>query len=83
MDACLKDSEWLAGPSYSVADIDTFANAYALPVSQPQAANKDIAPHYWDWLRRIYTRPAIRKAFEPGRTPLAARALEMIREFAA
>jgi hypothetical protein len=46
-------------------------------------ANKDIAPHYWEWLRRIYSRPAIKAAFELGRTPLAARALEMIKEFAA
>ena len=83
MDACLKQSEWLAGPTYSIADIITFANAYALPVSQPQAANRDIAPHYWEWLRRIYARPAIKAAFELGRTPLAARALEMIKEFAA
>ena len=81
MDRQLQRTEWLAGGSYSVADIVTFANAYALPVSQPQAANREVAPHYWEWLRRIYTRPAIREAFELGRTPLAARALEMIREF--
>ena len=83
MDERLRGSTWLAGPTYSIADIVTFANAYALPVSQPQAANRDTAPHYWEWLRRIYTRPAIKSAFELGRTPLAARALQMIGEFSA
>jgi GST-like protein len=83
MDERLKDSPYLAGPTYSVADIVTFANAYALPVSQPALANRDIAPHYWDWLKRIYARPAVRAAFEMGRTPLAARARQMIDELAA
>jgi glutathione S-transferase/GST-like protein len=64
-----------------VADVVCFANAYALPVSQPQLATKEKAPHYFDWLRRIYARPATKAAFEMGRTPLAARALQMIEEF--
>jgi len=81
MDRRLAESEWLAGPTYSIADIVTFANAYALPVSQPQAANRETAPRYWDWLRRIYTRAPIRAAFEMGRTPLAQRALQMVAEF--
>lgn len=81
MDVRLKDSPYLAGPTYSVADVVCFANAYALPVSQPQLATKEKAPHYFDWLRRIYARPAIGEAFKLGRTPLAARALQMIEEF--
>jgi glutathione S-transferase/GST-like protein len=81
MDDRLAESPYLAGPTFSVADIVCFANAYALPVSQPELAKEEKAPHYFDWLRRIYARPATRAAFELGRTPLAARALQMIEEF--
>lgn len=81
MDARLEESPYLAGDTYSVADIVTFANAYALPISVPQFANEENAPHYMAWLRKIYTRPAIKQAFELGRTPLAARAIEMIKKF--
>lgn len=82
MDAQLAESPYLAGPEYSVADVVCFANAYALPVSQPQLATRERAPHYFDWLRRIYARPAIAAAFKLGRTPLAARALQMAEELA-
>ena len=81
MDAHIKESPWLAGNSYSIGDIIAFANAYALPVSVPQFANEEKAPHYMDWLKRIYLRPAIKQAFELGRTPLAQRALDMIEKF--
>ncbi len=81
MNARLKESDYLAGPAFSVADIVAFANAYALPVSVPEFANEEKAPHYMAWLKRIYTRPATRESFKLGRTPLAQRALQMIEKF--
>jgi glutathione S-transferase/GST-like protein len=80
MDARLAGSEYLACPDYSLADTVAFANAYALPVSVPQFANRDKAPHYMAWLDRIYRRPATKQAFEMGRTRLAARALDVIKQ---
>ena len=83
MNDCLAASDYLAGPMYSIADTVTFANAYALPVSVPQFANENKAPHYMAWLHRIYRRPATREAFAMGRTPLAERALEIIKKLEA
>ncbi|MEX2525311.1 MAG: glutathione S-transferase family protein [Gammaproteobacteria bacterium] len=80
MNARLAESEYLACPTYSLADTVAFANAYALPVSVPQFANREKAPDYMAWLDRIYKRPATRQAFEMGRTPLAERALEVIKK---
>jgi len=76
MDARLKESPYLAGPSYSVADLVAFANFYALPITVPEYANKDHAPHYIDWLRRIYRRPATMAAFSLARS-LARRAFDV------
>jgi len=70
----------MAGPSYSIADTVTFANAYALPVSVPQFANENKAPHYMAWLNRIYKRPASKASFALGRTQLAQRALDIIKK---
>ena len=83
MNDALAAADFLAGPAYSVADTVAFANAYALPVSVPQYANENKAPHYMAWLHRIYRRPATREAFAMGRTPLAERALEIIKKLEA
>jgi len=80
MNSRLAESDHLAGPDYSLADTIAFANAYALPVSVPQFANEDKAPHYMNWLNRIYRRPATKEAFAMGRTQLAERAMEVIRK---
>lgn len=76
MDDRLAESPWLAGSTFSVADIVAFANYYALPMSVPEYANKENAPHYIDWLRRIYARPATTATFKQSRS-LAQRAFEI------
>jgi len=83
MNARLAESDYLAGPTYSIADTVAFANAYALPVSVPQFANKEKAPNYMAWLDRIYKRPATRESFSMGRTHLAKRALDVIEKLEA
>lgn len=78
LDRRLGASPWLAGPAFSVADIVTFANAYALPLSFPEFAAEDKVPHYFAWLRRIYARPATMATFALSRS-LARRAFEVAR----
>jgi glutathione S-transferase/GST-like protein len=73
LEAELGRREWLASPQYSLADINGFNLAYALPVSQPQLANDDVTPNIMRWLRAIYARPATRKCWAYGRTNLAKR----------
>ncbi|HZD53692.1 MAG TPA: glutathione S-transferase family protein [Woeseiaceae bacterium] len=76
-EAALGERHWFAGESYSLADINAFCMAYALPLMQPAYVNPENTPHLIEWLRRVYARPAIGQAFELGRTPMAARAVEV------
>jgi GST-like protein len=76
LDADLSRTPWLAGDQYSLADILTFANFYALPAGYPEFATEDFAPHVLSWLRRIYARPATAKTFAMGRS-LARRAFDI------
>ena len=82
MNARLKDSAYLAGPTFSVADLTAFANFYALPLTVPEYANKANAPHYIDWLRRIYRRPATLETFQLARS-LARRAFDVAKQLEA
>jgi GST-like protein len=74
----LSNSPWLAGGSYSLADINTFCMAYALPVSLPESANEELTPNLMAWLRKVYLRPAFEESYALGRTQLADRAREVI-----
>ena len=79
MEKRLKVSPYFAGESYSIADMVIFANAYSLPLMHDYSANEEISPSFMDWMKRIYSRPAIAEAFKLGRTPMRERAEEMIR----
>jgi GST-like protein len=83
MEKRLKESPYFAGEAYTIADMVIFANGYSLPLMHDYAANDEVSPCYMDWLKRIYTRPAIAEAFKLGRTPMRERAEEMIRRFTA
>lgn len=73
MEARLREHTFLAGPSYTLADLDCFANGYALPMTVPEHANKETAPRFIDWLIRIYNMPGTMEAFGLARS-LAKRA---------
>lgn len=79
LDTRLSQSPYLAGPSFSVADVVAFANFYALPMTVPEYATVERAPAYMAWLKRIYERPATMKTFELGRT-LSRRAFDIARQ---
>ncbi len=73
MEERLKQDRFLAGPTYSIADLESFANFYSLPMTVPDYANKEKAPRYIDWLIRIYNMPGTMEAFALSRS-LARRA---------
>lgn len=73
LDAVLAGSPWLAGADFTLADIATFANFYSLPLSNPDACPEADVPHFIDWLRRIYARPATMTTFALARS-IATRA---------
>jgi glutathione S-transferase/GST-like protein len=68
LEAELGRNDWLAGPTFSLADILTFANLYALPAGYPEFATERHAPRLLDWLRRIYARPATARTFALARS---------------
>jgi glutathione S-transferase/GST-like protein len=76
MEACLSERSWLAGEQYTLADILTFTNFYALPLNFPEVASEEIAPRVLEWLRRIYARPATMETFATARG-LARRAFDV------
>jgi glutathione S-transferase/GST-like protein len=65
--------QWLASDQYSLADINGFNLAYAMPLSQPNLANDDLTPNIMRWLRAIYARPATQACWKLGRTQMASR----------
>lgn len=65
--------EWLASDQYSLADVNGFNLAYAMPISQPHLSNDEVTPNIMRWLRAIYQRPATQECWKLGRTKMASR----------
>ncbi len=78
-DSLLSQSEWLAGDSYSLADINVFATFYGLPLSYPDEVTDAATPHLMRWLRRCHARPALQEALAMGRGFITQRAAELRR----
>ena len=64
----LANADWLVENTYTLADIDAFSMANALPKLLPEAANAKAAPRFTDWLGRMRARPAVRAALATSRT---------------
>ena len=62
LEAELAKGPWLAGPEYSIADIDAFALVDPLRELAPQIVNTTHTPRLSAWLTRIAERPAVRAA---------------------
>ena len=73
LEEALSEREWLGSDQYSLADINGFNLAYALPLSQPHLSNDELTPNIMRWLRTIYARPATRETWAKGRTDMAKR----------
>jgi GST-like protein len=77
MEEQLAQTGWLAGETYSLADIVVFAMVNAVPELLPDTMSARATPHVMAWLERMRTRPAVRKAMAASRTndPAAAFAI--------
>ncbi len=69
----LEHHPWIAGRSYSLADINGFNLAFGLPLSQPERCNDQNTPRIMEWLRKIYERPTTQATWAKGRTSIASR----------
>jgi glutathione S-transferase len=76
MEQDLAAGPWLAGQSYSLADIAVYSYAAYLPKPAPELVSANAAPRTADWLRRMGERPAVKAALAAGRAtdPFAAAA---------
>lgn len=74
LEKALTAADWLAGPAYSLADIDAYALVAPLRTLAPAMVNVAATPGIVGWLERIDTRPAVRSALQLSRSghPAAA-----------
>ena len=74
LEAALRERPWIAGSTFSLADINGFNLCYGLPMLQrPVLASDAKTPALMEWLRKIYERPATQKTWAMGRTEMAKR----------
>jgi glutathione S-transferase/GST-like protein len=65
-EAALQEEPYLAGPDYSLADVNAMTTLHSWPLMRPEI-NPDDTPGLWDWFRRCHARPGIQQAFALGR----------------
>ena len=68
IESTLASEEWLAGPRYSIADIDAYAMLRTLPDLAPDVVNESVTPRLWEYLQRISQRPAVKAALAMSRS---------------
>jgi glutathione S-transferase len=68
VEAALEQSDWLLASGYSLADIDLFGLAHALPTLLPEVAGAAALPRVTAWLGRVRARPAVQQALAASRS---------------
>jgi glutathione S-transferase len=68
IEAQLAHGPWLAGPNYSIADIDAYAMLRVLPDLAPDVVNPAVTPRIGEYLERISARPAVKAALATSRS---------------
>jgi glutathione S-transferase len=64
----LGEHEWLAAPTFSLADVNAYSMMSGTERVIPDALNETASPRVHDWLRRMEERPGVKKALSyPGR----------------
>jgi GST-like protein len=69
VEKALQQGPWLAGPAFSVADIDAYPMLCVLPDLAPDTVNADATPRIAEYLGRIAARESVRAALRCARTP--------------
>jgi glutathione S-transferase len=59
----LAEHLYLAGPSYSLADINVLSSVERMPRWAPDLMNEKISPRTYEWFLRIMERPAAKATF--------------------
>jgi GST-like protein len=64
----LHKAHWLAGPDFSVADIDAYAMLCVLPDLTPAMVDPGVTPHIIEYLERVGARDSVRAARRSARS---------------
>jgi glutathione S-transferase len=67
MEKQLSETKWLAGDTYSLADVACYTLTAATPRFFPEFLNEQAAPHTFEWLEAMNERPAVRSALAMSR----------------
>ena len=62
----LGESPYLAGPTYSLADIDAMTTLHSWPLNR-EDVTAEKTPNLWAWLKRCHARQGLKDAFALGR----------------
>lgn len=68
VEKALRESPWLAGPAFSLADIDAYPMLCVLPDLAPALVNPQATPRIADYLARVAARDSVREALGSART---------------
>lgn len=68
VEAALRAGPWLAGPEFSIADIDAYSMLRVLPDLAPAAVNAQTTPRICEYLVRIGARDSVREALRTAKT---------------
>lgn len=76
MEAILSGSEWLAGPDYSLADLNSYSMVAGVERLHPEFLNRDETPRSWQWLKNMEGRRGVQAAQAmPNKVPETLRAI--------
>ena len=70
MEGVLAKSDWLAGPGYSLADVNSYSMVAGVLRMFPENMNRQTAPRACAWLEAMNARPAVQAALSmPNKVP--------------
>jgi len=70
LEKLLEKSEWIAGPEYSLADVNSYTMVAGVARFFPELMNEKSSPRAVAWLQRLNERPAVKAALAmPNKVP--------------
>jgi glutathione S-transferase len=70
MEDILRKSKWLAGSTYSLAEVNSYSMVAGVPRFFPDLMNEQLTPRSMEWLARMNERPAVQAALAmPNKVP--------------
>jgi len=59
----LAEHPYLAGPTFSLADINVLPSVERMPRWAPDLMTEKVSPRTWDWFQRMMARPAVKATY--------------------